>query len=219
MAEERSAEEGRRLVLGLGNPGSDYRGTRHNLGFCVLDSLAKAAALRTRAVECNSLVASSEEMMLAWPQTYMNRSGYAARCLFERHGFLPQELLVVYDDSALPLGALRMRSGGSAGGHRGMESVIHNLRTDEIARLRLGIAPAEGFTSDEDLSQFVLSEFAQSELEVVMKNIPELIAMAKVAARCRDDTVSGPPAIRACADSLGSGELRLSARKVALTTA
>lgn len=154
------------LIVGLGNPGETYRGTRHNLGFRVLDELARRWRIGERDLECNALVGVSDRAMLAWPQTYMNRSGYAVRCLVERHGFEATDILVVYDDIALPLAKLRMRSKGGPGGHRGMESVIRNLKTDEIARLRLGICPPVDM-SDEDLAEFVLAPFRTDEREAV----------------------------------------------------
>lgn len=154
----------RSLVVGLGNPGEEYRSTRHNLGFRVLDELARRWKIGERKLECNALIGTSERAVLVWPQTYMNRSGYAVRCLVERHDYLPENILVLYDEVALPLGALRMRGKGGPGGHRGMESVIRNLHTDEIARLRLGIAP-ERAMDDEELSDFVLAPFASDETE------------------------------------------------------
>jgi len=97
----------------------------------------------------------------------MNRSGHAARCLVERHGFAPEDLLVVYDELALPLGRLRLRPAGSPAGHRGMESVLDSLRTDRVARLRLGIAPADGPPPGEAQVEFVLAPFAEEERETV----------------------------------------------------
>jgi PTH1 family peptidyl-tRNA hydrolase len=99
----------------------------------------------------------------------MNRSGYAVRCLAERHGLAPEAVLIVYDDVALPLGTLRLRPRGGPGGHRGMESVIENLRSDAVARLRLGIAQEASpeVVGERDLSEFVLSAFEASELETV----------------------------------------------------
>src|SRR6185503_4967604 len=131
-----------RLILGLGNPGERYRDTRHNAGFRVVEELARRWGLHLDRQECNAFVAQGEAL-LAMPQTYMNRSGWAARCLVETHGIDPLDVLVVYDEVALPLGRLRLRKSGSPGGHRGLESVIENLRTDQVPRLRLGIAPEE----------------------------------------------------------------------------
>ena len=161
-----SAPSSRRLVLGLGNPGERYRGTRHNLGFRVVREIAGRMSVKIDRVECNALVGEAERLLLAMPQTYMNRSGYAARCLAERREIEPGDALVVYDDVELPLGRLRLRRGGGPGGHRGMESVIRNLRTEEVPRLRLGIRP-EGDSQPDDLVEFVLQPFRDDEQPVV----------------------------------------------------
>lgn len=97
----------------------------------------------------------------------MNRSGWALRCLAERHGLDPASVLVVYDDVALPLGRLRVRARGSAGGHRGMESVLENLRTEEVPRLRLGVGLAEGEARSPDLAAWVLAPFLPAERDAV----------------------------------------------------
>ena len=98
-----------------------YRGTRHNLGFRVVRELADRLDVRVDRVECNALVGATDRLLLAMPQTFMNRSGYAARCLTERHEIEADNALVVYDDVELPLGRLRLRSGGGPGGHRADE--------------------------------------------------------------------------------------------------
>jgi len=158
-----------RLILGLGNPGERYRGTRHNLGFLVVDELARRHGARVGRLECGALVGPVVgpwgDARLAKPQTYMNRSGHAARCLSERHGYPPDRILVVYDELALPLGRLRIRPSGSPGGHRGMESVLDTLRTDRVPRLRLGIAPEEDRPAGERQVDFVLEGFADEERE------------------------------------------------------
>lgn len=168
-----------RLILGLGNPGDRYRETRHNLGFRTVEELARRWKVSIGRLECGALVGVHEasdnpedRVTLAKPQTYMNRSGYAARCLIERHGFAPEDLLVVYDELALPLGRLRLRPGGSPGGHRGMESVLDSLRTDRVPRLRLGIAPEDaaedgGSAFGEGQVNYVLAPFAADERETV----------------------------------------------------
>ena len=161
-----SAPPSRRLVLGLGNPGERYRGTRHNLGFRVVRELAGRMSIGLDRVECSALVGEADELLLAMPQTYMNRSGYAARCLTDRHEIEPGHALVVYDDVELPLGRLRLRRSGGPGGHRGMESVIRNLRTEEVPRLRLGIRPQPDRAPD-DLVEFVLEPFLADERQEV----------------------------------------------------
>lgn len=158
-----------RLVLGLGNPGAEYRDTRHNVGFRVVEELARRWGLPVDRVECNALVGGGVDgrPLLAEPQTYMNRSGHAARCLLERHGLEPAQILVVYDELNLPLGRLRLRRSGSPAGHRGLESILENLRTDEVPRLRLGIAPEAGTPTGEGLPDFVLAPFTADEQESV----------------------------------------------------
>jgi len=161
-----SAPSSRRLVLGLGNPGERYRGTRHNLGFRVVRELARRLNVRVDRVECTALVGATDRLLLALPQTYMNRSGYAARCLTDRYEIEAESVLVVYDDVELPLGRLRLRRGGGPGGHRGMESVIRNLKTEEVPRLRVGIRP-ESDTTPDDLVEFVLEPFRADEQPAV----------------------------------------------------
>jgi len=162
-----SEDSGPQLVLGLGNPGPEYRRTRHNLGFRVVDEVARRRGIALDGQECRALVGGRDALLLAQPMTYMNRSGYAARCLSERRAVAPARMLVVYDEVWLPLGRLRARRGGGPGGHRGMESVIRNLQTDEIPRLRLGVGWEGGPPEGEDLVAYVLEEFAAGEREEV----------------------------------------------------
>jgi peptidyl-tRNA hydrolase, PTH1 family len=155
-----------RLILGLGNPGERYSDTRHNVGFLVVEELARRWGVGLDRRECNAFV-GGQDVLLAQPQTYMNRSGWAARCLLESHGLDPAGVLVVYDEVALPLGKLRLRKSGSPGGHRGLESVIENLRTDQVPRLRLGVSPEDGPPRGEDLVEFVLAPFPADQREAV----------------------------------------------------
>ncbi|MFY9826650.1 MAG: aminoacyl-tRNA hydrolase [Thermoanaerobaculia bacterium] len=164
-----------RLILGLGNPGEPYRDTRHNVGFRVVEELARRWHLALDRLECNALIAHAgeageaieamDEVLLAKPQTYMNRSGHAAHCFVERYELDPANLLVVYDEVNLPLGKLRLRRAGSPAGHRGLESILESLRTAEVPRLRLGVAPLGERPPGEDLADFVLSPFAEEERE------------------------------------------------------
>lgn len=156
-----------RLVVGLGNPGRDYETTRHNLGFRVVREIARRWRVELNQLECNALIADAPKALLAAPQTFMNRSGYAIRCLTERREIGASSILVVYDDVALGLGRLRLRGSGGPGGHRGMESVIQNLRTDEIPRLRLGIADLDAQMQPDELVDFVLAPFSSSEQSTV----------------------------------------------------
>jgi PTH1 family peptidyl-tRNA hydrolase len=156
------------LIVGLGNPGSEYAPTRHNIGFRVIDELARRWSSGGERSECSALVAWAQpaagETLLAKPQLYMNRSGYAVRCLLERHALAPEAVLVVYDEINLPLGRIRLRPAGNPAGHRGMESIIENLRSDAIPRLRLGIGSA---TAPDELADYVLAPFTGDEQETV----------------------------------------------------
>jgi PTH1 family peptidyl-tRNA hydrolase len=169
-----------RLIVGLGNPGRRYRKTRHNLGFDVVDELARRWERPLRSSECNALVAECDGVVLAQPQTYMNRSGYAVRCLAERHGCATEDVLVVYDDVALPLGKLRLRPAGSPGGHRGMESVVNNLRSDAVPRLRLGVGPADGSLAGDELVDFVLGRVTRAERPLVQDMVERAASACEV---------------------------------------
>ncbi|MEM8998394.1 MAG: aminoacyl-tRNA hydrolase [Acidobacteriota bacterium] len=160
-----------KIILGLGNPGARYEATRHNVGFRVVEALAARAGVDVDVDRCRSdtarvEAASGETFLLAKPRTFMNRSGYAARCLQESLEASAAELLVVYDEVRLPLGTLRLRTKGSPAGHRGLESILENLGTDEVPRLRLGVGPQDG-DPPPALSDFVLGEFEADESDAV----------------------------------------------------
>lgn len=160
------------IVLGLGNPGERYAATRHNVGRRVVEELARRRGIRLAAGECNSLVGGDHELLLAAPETFMNRSGFAARCFGERHDVAAEDFLIVYDEVHLPLGRLRLRRGGSPAGHRGMESVIENLGTDAVPRLRLGVSPEDGPpAAGDELVAFVLSPFEAGDVATVEEMI------------------------------------------------
>lgn len=165
-----------RMVVGLGNPGRRYAETRHNVGFRTVERLAARLGVRLSGEECRAVVGGSPDVLLAMPQTYMNRSGYAVRCLAERHALTAERILVVYDEIALPLGRLRLRGGGSPGGHRGMESVVNNLRTPEVPRLRLGVGPREGSGTPDELTDYVLAPFPREERQVADEMIDRAVS-------------------------------------------
>ncbi|GAB4231325.1 MAG: aminoacyl-tRNA hydrolase [Acidobacteriota bacterium] len=156
------------LVAGLGNPGRRYAATRHNVGFMLVDRLARDRGLEFRNFQRLAEVArwdrGEDAVLLAKPQTFMNESGRAVGALLRYFDIPVERCLVVYDDVALPLGKLRFRRQGSSGGHKGMASVIGELGTVAVPRLRLGIG-REGVTSD--LRSFVLDPFSREELPVV----------------------------------------------------
>lgn len=166
-----------RLVVGLGNPGAAYAGTRHNVGFLVVDELARLLQVRVDRRECRAFTGETGlagcRVVLAKPQTYMNLSGEAVRELVRKYAVGLPDLLIVFDDMDLPLGRLRLRAAGGAGGHRGVMSVIAALGTEAFPRLRVGIGRGP------DAVDHVLSRFSPAEMRVVR----EVIAAAAAAAR------------------------------------
>ncbi|UCF37326.1 MAG: aminoacyl-tRNA hydrolase [Acidobacteriota bacterium] len=161
------------LIVGLGNPGHRYRKTRHNVGFMLLDLIADRAGLAFRTFAGSSLVCEARiadtEVVLAKPQTFMNRSGLAVRDLIRRFGAETADCLIVYDEVALPLGKIRFKRNGSAGGHNGMRSIIDVLGTPEFPRLRIGI---QGESVIDDLSDYVLSKFKLKERRQLREILP-----------------------------------------------
>jgi len=144
-------------VVGLGNPGEEYAGSPHNVGFMVIDRLAEGCGGRVKRRSSRALVGQVSiggvAAVLAKPQTYMNLSGEAVKPLLEKNELTADRLIVVYDDHDLPWQALRIRRGGSAGGHHGMESVIERLGTKEFTRVRLGIDFGRGRADPDYLLQ------------------------------------------------------------------
>lgn len=171
-----------RFVVGLGNPGAEYAATRHNLGFRLVELAARAWGLPRFTQLGPALVAEGMRrgvrLLLIKPQLYMNRSGLALQDLAPHLDFSPEQLLVCYDDLDLPLGRLRLRQGGGAGGHKGLESVIAALGTEVVPRLRMGIAPEEAV---EDATAFVLSPFKAEEEEVVESLLSQAVEAVEVA--------------------------------------
>jgi peptidyl-tRNA hydrolase, PTH1 family len=157
-----------RLVAGLGNPGAEYAHTRHNIGFMVADLLAHEGGLAwQRSGKWDAATAKFGDALLVKPASYMNRSGHPLFAIAQFFKIAPQEMLVVLDDFSLPLGRLRIRQSGGAGGHNGLESIIAQFGTEEMSRLRIGIgnAPAEA------ASDYVLSNFFEEEKPLVRSTI------------------------------------------------
>ena len=155
-----------KIVVGLGNPGRDYAATRHNLGFMVVDELARRAAAISGRKRFRSEIAegtlAGEKLILVKPQTYMNLSGHAVREVVTWYRAVREDLLIVLDDLDLPFGVLRLRADGSAGGHNGLTSVLEQLGSRAVPRLRLGIGrgPHEAKTQ-------VLSRFSPAEAQAL----------------------------------------------------
>lgn len=174
-----AAEESRiQLVAGLGNPGPEYEGTRHNIGFAALDFFAhQENALWERQAKWGAAVAKLPGAILVKPLTFMNRSGEPLAAVADFYKSPSQKILIVLDDFALPLGRLRLRESGGAGGHNGLESVIVNFATEAVPRLRLGIgaAPERGSVD------YVLTRFFEEEKAAVKAMIERATAAIKCA--------------------------------------
>lgn len=169
-----------KLVVGLGNPGSQYSATRHNIGFMVADALAErwqADGWRSKFEAHVAEKRGAETILLLKPQTYMNLSGSAVRAAMNFYKMTPSDLIVIYDELDLPFGRMRIRPQGGAGGHRGMESLFDHLGSHEFARVRLGIGRPPQFLTAAD---HVLLKFAPAEEPVVK----EMIQKAADAVEC-----------------------------------
>jgi PTH1 family peptidyl-tRNA hydrolase len=146
------------FIVGLGNPGLRYENTPHNIGFMVLDRLAERNGIRIRSNEGVTLTGTGKicgrDVVLAKPQTFMNRSGASAKAVMQNRRLSHKDLVLVYDDIDLPWTALRIKKKGSAGGHNGVKSVIAEMRTDWFVRVRIGIRPDHEI---EDTAQYVLA--------------------------------------------------------------
>ncbi|HKS42172.1 MAG TPA: aminoacyl-tRNA hydrolase [Blastocatellia bacterium] len=158
-----------KLIVGLGNPGREYEATRHNLGFMLIDRLSERAGFKRFRDESNAKVAevtlASVRVLLVKPQTYMNLSGGSVRPLLERYGEGDAaNLIVASDEAALPFGMIRVRGRGSAGGQKGLKSIIERIGSQEFPRVRLGVKPDHPVS---DLSSFVLSPIPKRDREAL----------------------------------------------------
>ncbi len=153
------------MVVGLGNPGLPYERSRHNIGFRAIDLLCTAQHCRADRVRMKALTGlctlADAKVLLVKPVTYMNLSGQAVRALADYYKIPPQHILVIFDDISLPVGKLRVRPGGSAGGHNGIKSLIAELGTQEFPRIKVGVGAKPH--PDYDLADWVLSSFTPQE--------------------------------------------------------
>jgi PTH1 family peptidyl-tRNA hydrolase len=169
------------IIVGLGNPGRQYEDTRHNVGFMVLDRLAAAAGVAFQSspkFQCHLAKLPDGGTLLVKPQTFMNLSGRSIRQVLAFHKWLPEQMLVVYDDAALPLGTLRFREKGSAGGHNGIKSILEHLGTDTFPRLKIGI----GSSQPGNMVGHVLGKFSPDEcplLENTLATALEAVQLAR----------------------------------------
>jgi PTH1 family peptidyl-tRNA hydrolase len=167
-----------RLIAGLGNPGPEYAATRHNIGFMVVDQLAaQFGSAWEKSAKWDALSAKCGTVPAIKPLSFMNRSGYPLFAVSQFYKIEPQQILIVLDDFALPLGSLRLRACGGSGGHNGLESIIAQFATEDIPRLRVGIgaAPRDGSID------YVLSRFFDEEKPIVRSTIDRAVEALKCA--------------------------------------
>lgn len=159
-----------KLIVGLGNPGLEYALSPHNLGFMAVDRLAEGCGAKVAKREAQSLTGKAtlagQAVLLAKPQTYMNLSGAAVARLLARYSIEPEEMVVLFDDLDLPLGMIRIRRRGTAGGHNGMKSIIGAIQADEFIRVRMGIQP-DSNSPLEEATPYLLGKFRRRELRAV----------------------------------------------------
>ncbi len=169
------------LIIGLGNPGRQYEATRHNIGFMAVDRLAAAAGATFQSSakwQCHVAKLAGSGTLVVKPQTFMNLSGRAIQQVLAFHKWSAEQMLVIYDDAALPLGSLRFREQGSAGGHNGIKSIIQHLATNEFPRLKIGI----GGSHPGDMIGHVLGKFSPDEhplLENTLATAVEAVQLAR----------------------------------------
>lgn len=167
------------LIVGLGNIGDEYANTRHNIGFIIADALAQEAEATFKSERYASVTKikyRGKILLIIKPSTYMNLSGKAVRYWMDKEGISQENTLIITDDIALPAGTLRMRKKGGAGGHNGLEHIIHTLGSEAFPRLRIGIGNdfAKGYQSD-----YVLGKWTREEEEIMIPKIKMAIEMVK----------------------------------------
>ena len=167
-----------KLVIGLGNPGKKYEGTRHNVGFDVLDLLSdRANAQFVNHLKWKAHIAKHPQALLMKPQTFMNESGRSAGAALRFYKWQPEEVLVVFDDVSLPVGSLRFRKNGSAGGHNGIKSLIQHFGSDRFPRLKVGIGgPRPGEMVGHVLGRFAPDE--KPEMENALARAADAVQLA-----------------------------------------
>ena len=168
-----------KLIVGLGNPGQKYVNNRHNLGYMCLDDFAKAHSIKFDKKQGQARTGTAEicgeTVVLARSQTYMNESGQAVRWLVKKYSLEPADLVVIHDDMDLPPGKIRIRQGGSAGGHNGIKSIINQTGAPDFIRVRVGIGhPIDFGGSENAVISWVLNKFTRDEQKIIEETIPRV---------------------------------------------
>jgi len=173
-----------KLIVGLGNPGKTYAHNRHNIGFLCLNYFARLHSIRFDHRQCRARVSLAEvggkQLLLAKPGTFVNISGESVACLVRKHDTILSDLLVIYDDLDLPLGKIRLRQSGGSGGHKGMNSIISALGSEDFPRIRVGIGrphSEEQPISEDAIVNYVLSDFSRQE-EAIIKPVIATVSEA-----------------------------------------
>jgi PTH1 family peptidyl-tRNA hydrolase len=173
-----------KIIVGLGNPGKNYARNRHNVGFLCLNHFARLHSIPFDRRQCQAKVGigkvKGEKLLLAKPGTFVNLSGKSVACLVHKHNMPLSDLLVIYDDLDLPLGKIRVRQSGSSGGHKGMNSIIATLDSEDFPRIRVGIGRPQGekqSMSEDAIVNYVLSDFSPQE-EATIKPVIAKVAEA-----------------------------------------
>ena len=170
-----------KLIIGLGNPGRNYAGNRHNIGFMCLKHFARTQGIRFDKKQGLARIGSGEiagnKVLVARPQTYMNQSGQAVDRLVRKFNISLDNLLVIHDDLDLPLGKIRIRQGGGSAGHKGVESIVTELGSQDFTRIRVGIGqptipPASTEITEADIVAYVLGDFTSDEKRTIIQVIP-----------------------------------------------
>lgn len=162
-----------KIIVGLGNPGKEYKNTRHNIGFMVLEEMASRYPVEKQESKFDAIIGeiriNGEKILLVKPLTYMNLSGQSIQPLIRWHKLDLQDFMVIYDDMDLPLGTIRMRASGGSGGHKGIKSIIDRMATSEFARTRVGI----GHPADREAAEWVLGRFGPEEKKQMEQTIKQ----------------------------------------------
>ena len=174
---------GARLVVGLGNPGTEYRGHRHNVGFQVVDRLAGALGMALGQSKFQSRFGQGDvgktRLLLLEPETFMNASGEAVSAAARFYKVAPEDLLVIHDELDLSFGRLQLKRGGGTGGHNGLESIVEQLGTPDFARLRFGIGKPQGPNAKERVVGYVLHDFSSEEKAALEPLLERSVDMAR----------------------------------------
>lgn len=174
-----------KLIIGLGNPGIKYEHTRHNIGFCAVEDLARdlggepwSIQMQFNAFISQALV-GAEKIILAKPQTFMNNSGLSAKTISAYYKIEPQDILVVHDEIDLALGEFKIQKNRGAAGHKGVQSIIDHLKTKNFIRLRIGIRPNEQKMPEQETESFVLQKFSEQEEEILSATVKKAVVVIK----------------------------------------